>query len=181
MILTLIPKSRNRLSNMSARCPVITDPSVITMHGNPESVLAIMWERGYKTSFAVAPEINSRTISVRVGATRAEIKACHWEDALRLRTESERRPPDWWRKWHGMNAANPPRDWESEGWRITRIYFDHATMAEVCNQADLKWQMVRPIPEARFAIFKVWADRHSYRGAQLEWLRRMMANPPKPL
>lgn len=166
---------------MSSRFPTVADQSVITMHGNPESVLAIMWERGYRTTFAVAPDIGSNTIMVKVPIDRREVRLCYAADASRLVKESDLRTPEWWREWHRANETNPPRNWDEEGWRSTRIYFDASTMKDVCGAGAIKFRVVRPIPEAKFAIFEVWSDRHTYRGAQLEWLRRMMINNPTPL
>lgn len=168
---------------MSARFPTLTDPSVITMHGNPESVLALMWERGYRTRLEGVPDIGKRTISVRVEASRAEIKRCYADEAERATSFNLLRSPEWWREWRkcSLTPTEPPRDWEAELWRTTRIYFSPALMTAVCMVHGISSKSIRPIPEAPFIMFYAKATRSKWRAAQLDWLRRMMISNPTPL
>jgi len=177
---------------MSARFPAVdpSKPYVQVFHGNPESTLGIMWERGYTTKL-LSTELNSDTVEMEIGATRPQVLACFMEDGARA---AQYREID--REYHQNVAASKQRDYDSAQATILhriRLYFEPTVILETLEKHGLgvvsdpsEFTLNRAIllklqPNHCFLMLNVKCERTRFRAAQFEWLRKLSANPPEPL
>ncbi len=164
---------------MSARFPHIAEsPSYIQIfHGHPEAVLGICWERGYSTKL-IAPDLNSYTMEIEIGATRREVRECHRENYRRVHLYPHSdfaalvdNRPEWQRAYH----RGSPHKW------VTRIYFEPDTIADVMRENGLAGRIIRAKPHHCFYLIEAVTTLPVWRASQFEWIRRMIANSPTPI
>lgn len=161
---------------MSARHPS-QETKVYTFHGNPEPVLAILWERGHTIGFDGPMELTANTISLVVDATRQEMREAREEDTRRVT------------QYHGSDYATPEpvsrqREYnrEEDGTRhLIRVYFDPAVIVDTLRKHGLSGDVAHLRPYHCFRMVRVNCPRPQFRAAQAEWLQRLMLHPPAPL